>query len=80
GDSAPSPAIIVERSLFIGRLLFAFQKYSRNIPVILGSPRLWLNESMAAISGKVSPPLKYSGGTFDSLASENYGKQNDYLS
>ncbi|GJX62999.1 hypothetical protein Tco_0295899 [Tanacetum coccineum] len=55
-------------------------KYSRNIPVILGSPRLWLNESMAAISGKVSPPLKYSGGTFDSLASENYGKQNDYLS
>lgn len=75
GDSAPSPAIIVERSLFIGRLLFAFQKYSRNIPVILGSPRLWLNESMAAVSGKVSPLLKYSSGTFDSLASENYGKK-----
>ncbi|GJT30455.1 conserved oligomeric Golgi complex subunit 1 [Tanacetum coccineum] len=75
GDSAPSPAIIVERSLFIGRLLFAFQKYSRNIPVILGSPRLWLNESMAAVSGKVSPLLKYSSGTFDSFASENYGKK-----
>ncbi|KAF5823299.1 putative oligomeric Golgi complex subunit 1 protein [Helianthus annuus] len=75
GDSSSFPAIIVERSLFIGRLLFAFQKYSRNIPVILGSPRLWLNESMSAVSGKVSPLLTYSSGTFDSFMSENHGKK-----
>ncbi|KAM0053093.1 putative oligomeric Golgi complex subunit 1 protein [Helianthus debilis subsp. tardiflorus] len=75
GDSSSSPAIVVERSLFIGRLLFAFQKYSRNIPVILGSPRLWLNESMLAVSGKVSPLLTYSSGTFDSFPSENHGKK-----
>lgn len=75
-DSSPSPAIIVERSLFIGRLLFAFQKYSSNIPVILGSPRLWLNEPMAAVSGKVSSPLlRYSSGMFDSFTSENHGKK-----
>lgn len=75
GDSLPSPAIVVERSLFIGRLLFAFQKYSRNIPVILGSPRMWLNESMAAASGKVSPLLRYSSGMFDSFTSESPGKK-----
>ncbi|KAL9997247.1 putative oligomeric Golgi complex subunit 1 protein [Helianthus debilis subsp. tardiflorus] len=75
GDSSSSPALVVERSLFIGRLLFAFQKYSRNIPVILGSPRLWLNESMLAVSGKVSPLLTYSSGTFDFFPSENHGKK-----
>ncbi|KAK1426224.1 hypothetical protein QVD17_14893 [Tagetes erecta] len=75
GDSSLSPAIIVDRSLFIGRLLFAFQKYSKNIPVLLGSPRLWLNESMVAVSGKVSPLLRYSSGTFDSFTSENHGKK-----
>ncbi|XP_071690431.1 conserved oligomeric Golgi complex subunit 1 [Rutidosis leptorrhynchoides] len=74
-DSSLSPGIIVERSLFIGRLLFAFQKYSRNIPVILGSPRMWLNESMAANSGRVSPLLRYSSGMYDSFTSENPGKK-----
>ncbi|KAI3743296.1 hypothetical protein L1987_61002 [Smallanthus sonchifolius] len=74
GDSSSSPTIIVERSLFIGRLLFAFQKYSRNIPVLLGSPQLWLNES-TTVSGKVSPHLRYSSGMFDSFTSENHGKK-----
>ncbi|KAI3683627.1 hypothetical protein L1987_84136 [Smallanthus sonchifolius] len=75
GGSSSSPAVIVERSLFIGRILFAFQKYSRNIPVILGSPRSWLNESMPAVSGKVSPLLMYSIGMFESFISENHGKK-----
>ncbi|KAJ0816471.1 putative oligomeric Golgi complex subunit 1 protein [Helianthus annuus] len=65
-DSSSSSANIVERSLFIGRLLFAFQKYSRNIPVLLGSPQSWLNEPMAVVSGKASPLSRYSGGMFDS--------------
>ncbi|KAK9058665.1 hypothetical protein SSX86_023507 [Deinandra increscens subsp. villosa] len=75
GDTSSSPAIIVERSLFIGRILFAFQKYSRNISVILGSPRLWLNESLSAVSGKISKGVIYSSGMFDSFTSENHGKK-----
>ncbi|XP_076917595.1 conserved oligomeric Golgi complex subunit 1-like [Bidens hawaiensis] len=76
-SSSSSPVTTVERSLFIGRLLFAFQKYSRNIPVILGPPRLWLNESMSAVSGKASasPLSRYSNSMFDSLTSENHGKK-----
>ncbi|XP_076896134.1 conserved oligomeric Golgi complex subunit 1-like [Bidens hawaiensis] len=76
-SSSSSPVTTVERSLFIGRLLFAFQKYSRNIPVILGSPRLWLNESLSAVSGRASasPLSRYSNSTFDSLTSENHGKK-----
>ncbi|RVX23315.1 Conserved oligomeric Golgi complex subunit 1 [Vitis vinifera] len=37
-DKTVPPAAIVERSLFIGRLLFAFQNHSRHVPVILGTP------------------------------------------
>ncbi|KAL3628210.1 hypothetical protein CASFOL_027256 [Castilleja foliolosa] len=43
-----SSVILVERSLFIGRLLFAIQKHARHIPVVLGSPRSWVSESAAA--------------------------------
>ncbi|KAL4560756.1 hypothetical protein LXL04_032910 [Taraxacum kok-saghyz] len=71
-SSSPCPAVIVERSLFIGRLLFAFQKYSRNIPVVLGSPRQWLNESRSVT---VSPLLRYSSGTSDSFTSEYHGRK-----
>ncbi|GER41871.1 Vps51/Vps67 family (components of vesiculartransport) protein, partial [Striga asiatica] len=46
--SSLSSAILVERSLFIGRLLFAFQKHARYIPVLLGSPRSWVSEVSAA--------------------------------
>ncbi|KAL6575049.1 hypothetical protein OROMI_012334 [Orobanche minor] len=48
-DMSPlSSAILVERALFIGRLLFAFQKHARHISVVLGSPRSWVNEVTAA--------------------------------
>uniref|UniRef100_A0A5B6YLH2 Conserved oligomeric Golgi complex subunit 1 n=1 Tax=Davidia involucrata TaxID=16924 RepID=A0A5B6YLH2_DAVIN len=66
GDSVPPPAIIIERSLFIGRLLFAFEKHSRHIPVILGSPRLWVNETVAAVSGKSPSLLRHSRVAVDS--------------
>ncbi|KAJ6768259.1 CONSERVED OLIGOMERIC GOLGI COMPLEX SUBUNIT 1 [Salix koriyanagi] len=44
-----SPAIVVDKSLYIGRLLFAFQNHSKHIPVILGSPRFWAEDTMAAV-------------------------------
>lgn len=47
-DRIVAPATIVERSLFIGRLLFAFQNHSRHVPAILGGPRLWVNEQTKA--------------------------------
>ncbi|OUZ99293.1 hypothetical protein BVC80_717g12 [Macleaya cordata] len=50
-DSEP-PAIIVEGSLFIGRLLFAFRNHSSHIPLILGSPRLWVNETSSMMFDK----------------------------
>ncbi|RZC79642.1 hypothetical protein C5167_042217 [Papaver somniferum] len=57
-DSEP-PAILVERSLFIGRLLFAFRNHSSHIPLILGSPRLWVNStsSMMFDKGTSSHPV-----------------------
>ncbi|KAJ3696099.1 hypothetical protein LUZ60_001476 [Juncus effusus] len=39
------PALIVERSLFIGRILFALRYHSSNIPLILGTPRQWIRDS-----------------------------------
>lgn len=58
-ESVPSPAILVERSIFIGRLLFAFQKHSRHIPVILGSPRSWVSETRGAGSLKTPTIVRY---------------------
>lgn len=75
GESVLPPAIIVERSLFIGRLLFAFQKHSMHIPVILGSPRLWVNETMAAVSGKSPSMLRYSRSGVDSPMSDSSAKK-----
>ncbi|KAJ7969395.1 conserved oligomeric Golgi complex subunit 1 [Quillaja saponaria] len=43
------PTTIIERSLLIGRLLFAFRNHSGNIPVILGSPRFWVNETTSGV-------------------------------
>ncbi|KAK6945628.1 hypothetical protein RJ641_013172 [Dillenia turbinata] len=45
-----APAVIVERSLVIGRLLFAFQNHSRHIPVVLGSPRSWTKDKKSPIA------------------------------
>ncbi|KAK4802607.1 hypothetical protein SAY86_000810 [Trapa natans] len=60
-DQAMPAAIIVERSIFIGRLLFALQHHSKHIPVILGSPRFWVNDSVAAVFDKLPSLLKLSG-------------------
>ena len=73
--SVASPASIVEKSLFIGRVLFAFQRHSRHIPVILGSPRLWANETTDAVSGKSPSLLRYSSITMDSPRSDSPGKK-----
>ncbi|XP_010549890.1 PREDICTED: conserved oligomeric Golgi complex subunit 1 [Tarenaya hassleriana] len=53
-SEAIPPAIVIERSLFIGRLLFSLQKHSKHVPLILGSPRLWAKETVAAVSDKSS--------------------------
>ncbi|GFY99877.1 Vps51/Vps67 family (components of vesicular transport) protein [Actinidia rufa] len=73
--SVASPASIVEKSLFIGRVLFAFQRHSKHIPVILGSPRLWANETTDAVSGKSPSLLRYSSITMDSPRSDSPGKK-----
>ncbi|KAA8529704.1 hypothetical protein F0562_034196 [Nyssa sinensis] len=71
GESIPPPAIIVESSLFIGRLLFAFEKHSQHIPMILGSPRLWDNETLAAVSNKSPTLRRHSRVTIDSVMSDS---------
>lgn len=52
-QEATSPVSLVERSLFIGRLLFALRNHSSHIPLILGSPRLWVNEMMLPMFEKL---------------------------
>ncbi|KAG6718962.1 hypothetical protein I3842_04G179300 [Carya illinoinensis] len=71
------PAIIVERSLFIGRLLFAFQNHSKHIPVILGSPRFWVNETFVSVVFDKLPSLlrQQSRVTADSPVSDSPGRQ-----
>ncbi|ONK64678.1 uncharacterized protein A4U43_C07F28700 [Asparagus officinalis] len=61
------PFVLVERSLFIGRLLFALRNHSSQIPLVLGSPRNWVKETgVAAFSNLASPLSKKSKGGFDS--------------
>ncbi|GAB2277136.1 hypothetical protein Dimus_011844 [Dionaea muscipula] len=68
------PGTIVERSLFIGRLLFAFQKHMKHIPTLLGSPRLWA--SNITVSGlEKSPLLRYSRFSTDYPLFDSSGKQ-----
>ncbi|KAJ6835478.1 conserved oligomeric Golgi complex subunit 1 [Iris pallida] len=65
-DSLP-PSVIVERSLFIGRLLFALRNHSTQIPLILGSPRQWVKESSGTtFANLASPKSKQPKGSFDS--------------
>ncbi|KAK4488191.1 hypothetical protein RD792_003934 [Penstemon davidsonii] len=73
--SALSPAISVERSLFIGRLLFAFQKHSRHIPIILGSPRSWLSEMSTGICIPFPAVLEHRRATIDSPLKDSPGKR-----
>ncbi|KAF5745839.1 hypothetical protein HS088_TW06G00003 [Tripterygium wilfordii] len=67
-----SPAIVVERSLFIGRLLFSFQNHSKHIPVSLGSPRFWAKEIKPAAFDKL-PPLSRSTRATDSPTVDSPG-------
>ncbi|KAG5552184.1 hypothetical protein RHGRI_010318 [Rhododendron griersonianum] len=75
GQSVLSPATIVDRALFIGRVLFAFQKHSRHIPVILGSPRLWVNDITDASSGKSDSFVRHYSVMVDSPRSRSSGKK-----
>ncbi|KAM7280401.1 hypothetical protein ACFE04_007535 [Oxalis oulophora] len=52
------PALNIEKALFIGRLLFAFQNHSKHIPVVLGSPRFWAKDTMAAVFDKLPSLLR----------------------
>ncbi|KAK6139883.1 hypothetical protein DH2020_026397 [Rehmannia glutinosa] len=71
---ALSSAILVERSLFIGRLLFAFQKHARHIPVVLGSPRSWVSE-VNAVTTLSSVGVKSTRVATDSQMLDSPGKR-----
>lgn len=66
GGKFPPPAAIIERSLFIGRLLFAFRNHSKHIPVVLGSPRVWANETVSSNSETLPSFSRYSRFSLDS--------------
>jgi hypothetical protein len=74
GHSVP-PAITVERSLFIGRLLFAFQFHSKHIQVILGSPRYWASETVSMVFDKLPSLLRQSRVVADASVSDSPGRQ-----
>ncbi|XVF82097.1 hypothetical protein PTKIN_Ptkin16aG0017000 [Pterospermum kingtungense] len=67
--------IVVERSLFIGRLLFAFENHSKHIPLILGSPRFWVKCTGPAIFEKLPSMLWQSKATNNSSLSDTLGRQ-----
>ncbi|KAK7391470.1 hypothetical protein VNO78_19886 [Psophocarpus tetragonolobus] len=66
-------AITVEKSLFIGRILFAFQNHSKHIPLILGSPRFWANGNASAV-GKLPTLVKQSRFGSDSAICDSLGR------
>ncbi|CAM0946704.1 unnamed protein product [Alopecurus aequalis] len=68
GDvSEPAASVIVERSLFIGRLLFALRYHSSHVPLILSSPRQWVKDSGGAAFARLSSPTpRHSRAPFDS--------------
>lgn len=75
GKSAP-PALIVERALLIGRLLFAMQNHSKHIPVILGSPRLWVKETTMDVKfDKIEPFRRHSRLAIDSTICDSPRRQ-----
>ncbi|CAL5321383.1 unnamed protein product [Camellia sinensis] len=61
--------------VFIGPVLFSFQKHSRHIPVILGSPRFWVSETTDAVSGRSASLLRHSSITIDSPMSDSPEKK-----
>ncbi|OAY81786.1 Conserved oligomeric Golgi complex subunit 1, partial [Ananas comosus] len=71
-----TPSVIVERSLFIGRLLFALRYHSSHIPLMLSSPRQWIKETGgAAFNISSSPLLRQSKVSFESPFSTTPRKQ-----
>ena len=74
GDKEVPTTVTVEKSLFIGRLLFAFQNHSKHIPLILGSPRFWINGNTSAV-GKLPSLVKQSRFGSDSSISDSPGRQ-----
>ncbi|CAO2832628.1 unnamed protein product [Amaranthus hypochondriacus] len=71
GDKVLPTATIIERSLFIGRLLFAFRNHSKHIPVVLGSPRVWVNETVASGSDTLPSLSRYSRLSLDSSTTDS---------
>ncbi|ESQ41622.1 hypothetical protein EUTSA_v10012518mg [Eutrema salsugineum] len=75
-SEAIPPAIIIEKSLFMGRLLFALLNHSKHVPLILGSPRLWCRETMTAVSDKLSSLLRQPRfGSNTAVTPDSPGKQ-----
>ncbi|CAN6872827.1 unnamed protein product [Brassica oleracea] len=75
-NDAISPAIVIEKSLFMGRLLFALLNHSEHVPLILGSPRLWCRETTTAVSDKLSSLLRQPRyGSNTALTADSPGKQ-----
>ncbi|KAL6616160.1 hypothetical protein ACP70R_038430 [Stipagrostis hirtigluma subsp. patula] len=69
-NDKPAASVIVERSLFIGRLLFALRHHSIHVPLILGSPRQWVKEAGGAAFARLSSPTpRHSRASFDSSIS-----------
>ncbi|KAK1352269.1 hypothetical protein POM88_053533 [Heracleum sosnowskyi] len=79
GDFVMPRDVAVLRLLSIQRLLFAFQKRSEQITMILGSPKLWVTKAMAHLptnssidspksgrTGHVGAPLKEQASLLDS--------------
>ncbi|KAJ1435855.1 conserved oligomeric golgi complex subunit 1-like protein [Sesbania bispinosa] len=74
-DHKEVPTIVtVEKSLFIGRLLFAFQNHSKHIPLILGSPRFWASGNASAV-GKLPSLVKHSRFGSDASVCDSPGRQ-----
>ncbi|KAE9619267.1 hypothetical protein Lal_00046942 [Lupinus albus] len=73
GDKEVPTTVTVEKSLFIGRLLYAFRNHSKHIPLILGSPRFWVSGNTAA-TGKLPSLVKQSRFGSDSSVSDSPGK------
>ncbi|KDP32491.1 hypothetical protein JCGZ_13416 [Jatropha curcas] len=75
GNQSVPPAIVVERSLFIGRLLFAFQNHTKHIQVILGPPRFWAKDTMAQVFDKLPSVLRQSRVVTDCPSADGQSRQ-----
>ncbi|KAK9673533.1 hypothetical protein RND81_12G173600 [Saponaria officinalis] len=75
GNECQSPATIIEKSLFIGRLLFALLNHSKHISVVLGSPRFWVSEARVSVSEKLPSFSTRSRFSLDSVTPDSPGMQ-----